>query len=181
MLGREDLTPWSIDAPPRPPSATLLENLRRFEAFDLRGSGAAKLLLVDALLAEIVPNHPRLKIWKDTHLESEDLTGSADYLIAPKRAYLATPLLCVVEAKRDDFEKGLTQRLAEMLACQWNNHKSGLATNIFGIVSNGQGWQFYLLNRAGEVFETGEYAMTDLNRLLGILDYVCAECASRVP
>lgn len=181
MLGQENLIPWLMDAPPRPPSATLLENLRRFEAFDLRGSEAAKLLLIDALLAETVPNHPNLKIWKDKRLDSDDLTGSADYLIAPKRAYLDTPLLCVVEAKRDDFEEGLTQCLAEMLACQWNNRKKGFFTDVFGIVSNGEGWKFYWLKQSGEVFETGEYAMTSLSALLGILDYVCAECASRVP
>ncbi len=181
MLGQENLTPWHIHAPLRLPTDHLLEALRRMEVFDLRSSEAAKLLLIDALLAEIVQNHSSLKIWKDERLESEDLNGNADYLIAPKRAYLDTPLLCVVEAKRDDFEQGLTQCLAEMLACQWNNQKSGLATDIFGIVSNGQGWKFYWLKQTGEVYETGEYAMTSLSVLLGILDYVCAECARRVP
>ena len=35
------------------------------------------------------------------------LTGQVDYLVAPKRAYLSTPLLCVVEAKKDDLKQGL--------------------------------------------------------------------------
>ena len=181
ILGQENLRFWAPDAPPRPPSAHLLEDLRRKEAFDLRGSEAAKLLLIDAVFTEVVPGHPRLRIWKDIALESGDLMGRADYLFAPKRAYLDTPLLCVVEAKRDDFEQGQTQCLAEMLACQWNNQKKGIKTDVFGIVSNGQLWQFYRMALSGETLETTEYAIVDLPVLLGVLDYVCAECSALIP
>ncbi len=177
LLGQENLTRWVLETPPRPPSEHLLETLRRMEAFDLKGTEAAKLLLIDALLAEIVPNHSRLKVWKDTPLESEGLAGMADYLIAPKRAYLDTPLLCAVEAKRDDFVQGCAQCLAEMLACAWNNQKAGRDVDVFGIVSNGQGWQFYQLTRAGETLETDLYTTHDLPTLLGALDSICAECA----
>jgi len=53
--------------------------------------------------------------------------------------------------------------------------------NIFGIVSNGQAWQFYKLTLAGEIFETDLYVTSDLPELLGALDYVCAECAKNAP
>ena len=84
-------------------------------------------------------------MWKGAALESDTLIGTADYLIAPKRAYLAYPLLCVTEAKRDDFEQGRTQCVAEMIACRDNNHREAFDTDVYGIVSNGQGWQFYKL------------------------------------
>src|SRR5579863_2236254 len=95
LLQQTDFTPWQIDVPPRPPSAFLSEALVRFESFDTENTEAAKLLLIDALFAEIVPNHPNLKVWKAMPLESDTLVGIADYLLAPKRAYLALPLLCV--------------------------------------------------------------------------------------
>lgn len=59
--------------------------------------------------------------------------------------------------------------------------QEGHETEVFGIVSNGQTWQFYTLTLAGEVFESGLYNTDDLPRLLGVLDYVCGECAQRVP
>ena len=84
-----------------------------------------------------VSQHPNLKVWKAAVLNTDTLTGVADYLIAPRLAYLTTPLLCVVEAKRDDFERGRAQCLAEMVACRENNHHEGHDIEIFGIVSNG--------------------------------------------
>src|SRR3954470_16676751 len=102
LLEKETLTPWILDAPPRPPSEALLTHLQRLEAFDLEFSEQAKTLLIDALFAEAVSIYPNLKVWKAAVLTTDELTGVADYLITPKRAYLAAPLLCVAEAKRDD-------------------------------------------------------------------------------
>jgi hypothetical protein len=135
---------------------------------------------MDALFSEIVPNYPKLKVWKAALLETDTLTGVADYLITPKRAYIATPLLCVAEAKRDDFVQGRAQCVAEMYACQWNNQQKGLLRDVFGIVSNGQGWQFYKLTLAAEVFETDLYNTKYLPELLGVLDYICSECAKNI-
>ncbi len=181
LVGRDSLTPWQLNAPPRPPGETLNEIFRRLESFDLRSSEPAKTLLIDALFVEIVPLHPNLKVWKEAVLNTDTTTGIADYVIAPKRAYMATPLLCVAEAKRDDFEKGLIQCLAEMAACRWNNRQRNLDIDVYGIVSNGQGWQFYKLTRSGDIFETDQYGIEDLAGVLGALDFVCGECAKNSP
>lgn len=181
LIGRDTLTAWHLNAPPRPPGETLQEILRRLQYFDLKVSEPAKTLLIDALFVEIIPHHEKLKVWKEALLNTDTTTGFVDYLIAPNRAYLATPLLCVAEAKKDDFAKGQIQCLAEMAACRWSNQQRGLDVDVYGIVSNGQGWQFYKLTRAGEVFETGQYGIEDLHGVLGALDYVCSECAKNVP
>ena len=170
-----------MEISPRKPSADLQAHLRRIRVFDLESTEQAKTLLMDALFAEVVNDYPKLKIWKSEALETDTLTGIADYLIAPSRAYLATPLLCTVEAKRDDFEKGRIQCLAEMVACQWNNKQSGLDIEVYGIVSNGQVWRYYKLTRDSEPYETNQYGIEDLPGLLGALDYVCGECAKNVP
>jgi hypothetical protein len=181
LIGRDTFTRWQLNVSPRPQSDFLKEDLRRLNVFELENSEQAKTLLIDALFAEVVPDHPKLKIWKAEALETDTLTGIADYLIAPYRAYLATPLLCVTEAKRDDFEKGRIQCLAEMYACQWNNRQRSLDIDIYGIVSNGQGWRFYKLTQTNEAYETTLYGIEDLPGLLGALDYICAECAKNVP
>jgi len=181
LIPAERLTQWNLDAPPRPPGDFLRAGLRRLESFDLVSSEAGKMLLIDELLQEIVPEYPQLKVWKAALLETDALTGTADYIIAPNRAYMATPLLCVVEAKRDDFEAGRVQCIAEMVACTWKNRQKNLERDVYGIVSNGQGWVFYRLTPPGEVFETGVYTTQYLPQLLGALDHVCAACAMNVP
>jgi len=181
LIGRDTLTAWQLNAPPHPPSDTLKEILRRLESFDLLSSEPAKMLLIDALFVEIVPLHPSLKVWKEAILNTDTLTGVADYVIAPKRAYMATPLLCVAEAKKDDFAKGRIQCLAEMAACRWNNQQRGQVIDVYGIVSNGQAWQFYKLCQAGDAFETGLYTTEFLPELLSALDYICTECAKNIP
>lgn len=172
---------WRIDASAQQPSEFLIEDLRRLESFDLKSSEQAKTLLIDAMFSEIVPLHGKLKIWKAATLNADTLTGVADYVIAPHRAYLETPLLCVAGAKRDDFEQGTAQCIAEMVGCQWNNRAENHNIDVYGIVSNGQSWQFYKLTLAGEIFETDLYTTAFLPELLGALDYVCGECELNVP
>ena len=101
--------------------------------------------------------------------------------MAPHKAYLSTPLLCVIEAKRDDFDKGRGQCLAEMHACVWKNRRDGRNPELFGIVSNGQGWRFYRLAAEGDAWESELYAARPLPDLLGALDFICGECSRNVP
>jgi hypothetical protein len=180
LIERDTLIAWQLNAPAHPPSSTLREILTRFESFDLQGSEPAKTLLIDALFVEIVPSHEKLKVWKEASLVTDTLTGYADYLIAPKKDYLTAPLLCVAEAKKDNFSKGRAQCVAEMYACRWNNAERNLNVDVYGIVSNGQVWQFYKLTQSGDAFVSSLYTVDDLEELLGVLDYICAECAKNI-
>ena len=94
---------------------------------------------------------------------------------------MKTPLLCAAEAKKDDFDNGRAQCLAELVACREKNLADGYDIDLFGFVSNGQTWLFYKLTTTNEIYETSEYNVENLPRLLGALDYICAECAKRVP
>ena len=181
LIGTAQFIKWNLNVPPRPPSDHLREHLRRMNVFDMVGTEAAKLLLVDAMLTEIVPDHARLKVWKGEALISPTLTGFADYLITPDYAYIKTPLLCAAEAKLDDFKRGRAQCVAELAACREKNQADDYDIDLFGFVSNGQFWQFYKLTTTSEIYETSEYGVNGLPELLGALDYLCAECAKRVP
>lgn len=181
LVPADRFTPWNLSASPRPPSEFLKENMRRLRSFDLTGSEAAKILLIDTLLAEIIPDYENLRVWKGALLESDTLTGYADYLIAPDCAYITTPLLCVAEAKRDDFEQGRVQCLIEMIACLQQNRQAGHEIDLLGIVSNGQVWQFYKLTPANCLFETGYYTTEFLPELLGVLAHICDLCSAAVP
>ena len=181
LVPAEDFAAWDFAPAPRAPSAFLPEAFRRLEVFDTETTEQAKTLLMDALFAEVVSEFPRLKVWKAVAIESDTLTGIADYLITPRRAYVATPLLCVVEAKRDDFLQGRAQCVAEMLSCRENNTRDGWNHDVWGIVSNGQTWQFYKLTASGSVHESRQFSVEQLPELIGALHHLCAECANAVP
>lgn len=175
------LLPWDIEYMPRKPSAFYHEKMRRLHKhFALSGSEEAKKLLIDAVCEEAMEGYDRLKIWKAAKLETEGMTGYADYLVAPNYDYLDLPLLCIVEAKKDDFEKGRAQCLVEMKACRENNEQRGLAIEVYGIVTNGEGWKCYRYDLEGRVAETQQVGLAHLEDILGQLSTIFAACEKQL-
>ncbi|WP_416668413.1 hypothetical protein [Egbenema bharatensis] len=170
------LTPWTIEIEAVAPSNFFKQRLEKLQRFDLRASEESKKLLIDAILEEGIEGFNHLKIWKGANLETDTVGGYVDYLVAEDRDYLYTPFLCIMEAKKDDFEQGLAQCLVEMAACQWSNQQIGRAIDIFGIVTNGEGWKFYRLDLAGTVQETNLYSIQTIGVVLGLLRVIFAMC-----
>ncbi|MDJ0704730.1 MAG: hypothetical protein QNJ46_15715 [Leptolyngbyaceae cyanobacterium MO_188.B28] len=177
QLGVKHMLNWELEVQSIKPSEFFqqrLTRLRRF--FDLRSYEESKKLLIDAICEEALEDTHRLKIWKGAALKSDELNGNVDYLIAENKEYLEAPLLCIVEAKKDDFEQGLAQCLVEMQACWWNNQQLDHVIDIFGIVTNGETWRFYMLASKGDVYETPPYSIGDLERVLGLLRHIFHLC-----
>lgn len=168
-LGITRLKRWAIEAEPIPISDFFRQRLERLQKFDLEDFEVFRTLLIDAICDEGLEGVERLKVWKGAYLEGEDVCGNADYLIAERRAYLEAPFACVIEAKRDDFHQGAAQCLVEMRACQWTNQQLGRAVDIYGIVTNGEGWKFYRLAISGEVSESLMSGANQMPILLGQL------------
>lgn len=163
-----ELQRWVIVAEPVPMSDFFQQRLARLQRFDLDSLEVSKTLLIDAICEEGLEGFERLKVWKGAYLEGERSCGNADYLIAERRGYLEAPFVCVVEAKKDDFEQGTAQCLVEMQACQWVNRQMGQEMTIYGIVTNGEGWKFYRLVN-GVVWESLLYGIGEMSILLGLL------------
>jgi hypothetical protein len=181
-LGLSDLQPWTLSPQPVDESAFFTEHLTRLNLhFDLESYEESKKLLIDAICDEAINPLDRLKIWKGAQLESDRVAGYVDYLIAERKRFLSLPLLCIIEAKKDDFEQGLAQCLVEMQACQWNNQQHNHAIDILGIVTNGEGWRFYKLAVDGIGYETPLYSTGDMSLLLGRLRYVFQLCQQNLP
>lgn len=109
---------WTITVKPVQASDFFHERLTRLKRFfDLRSYEESKKLLIDAICEEALEPTHHLKIWKGAALKSNRATGNVNYLIAENKAYLDAPFLCIIEAKKDDFEQRLAQCLVEMQAC----------------------------------------------------------------
>ena len=70
-------------------------------------------------------------------------SGIPDYIIAKSsplgKEVMDMPMLVMIEAKKDDFDEGWGQCLAQLNLAQQLNHQ---AFRVYGIVSNGEVWQF---------------------------------------
>lgn len=179
-VGIRETQDWVLNVSPKEPSAFFEEKMRRLALFDTARSEGAKLLLVDAFFEEAGQPYTNLRIFKETTIQGERTGGLLDYLISPRGAVPTTPFVCVTEAKKDDFDKGLAQCLVEMQTSAELNEKAGRTIDVYGIVTNGQGWQFYLRTKEAEWFGTQTYAITDAPRLLGILDFLFTRCSENI-
>jgi hypothetical protein len=128
--------------------------------------------------------YKNLKLWSHQKLVyDENLSGEPDYLISTWRdevidKWVNTPLLAVSEAKRQDFEEGWGQCLAEMIACQKTNQDENMI--VYGIVSTGMIWEFGKLMQNTFTKHPFSYSIAEPQKVLGKLDYVFAECEKQV-
>lgn len=83
-------------------------------------------------------------LWiKEPLAYDETLSGTPDYFISTRselgKLVVGTPLIMLVEAKKNDFEQGWGQCLAELVAAQKIN--GDVEHPVHGIVSDGTFWQ----------------------------------------
>ncbi len=125
----------------------------------------------------------KLTIWSHQSFNyDEKLSGFPEYIIA-KRSPLGQivfdkPYFILVEAKQDNFETGWAQCLAEMIAARGLNQENNVT--IFGIVSNGNTWQFGKLERDIFTLNTTFYTIQELDKLFAIVNFVFQECEKQL-
>jgi hypothetical protein len=122
-------------------------------------------------------------IWSHQPLSyDENLSGVPDYVVAQRsprgKIVLEKPYVILVEAKKDNFEEGWGQCLAEMLAAQKIN--DDLTKKLFGVVSNGKLWEFGVLQ--AEIFTKNRkyYVLENLQELMGAVNFLFAESAAQL-
>ena len=104
----------------------------------------------------------------------ETLSGTPDYFISTRSELgmlvVGIPLIMFVEAKKNDFEQGWGQCLAELVAAQKINADPEVP--VYGIVSDGTWWQFGYL--VGDAFTRNRtsFSVDDLSTLFGAIDTV---------
>ncbi|BAY92688.1 MULTISPECIES: hypothetical protein [unclassified Tolypothrix] len=118
-------------------------------------------------------------LWSHQSLNyDEKLSGFPEYILAKRsplgKVVFDKPYFILVEAKQDNFETGWAQCLAEMIAAQRLNGEYQIV--IFGIVSNGDRWQFGKLE--GEIFTRNStfYTIQELDKLFATVNFVFQQC-----
>ena len=103
---------------------------------------------------------------------SQGLNGNCDFLISrsPEFLLINTPVIIIVEAKKENIKGGLGQCIAEMYAARlFNEREENQITEIYGVVTTGEIWKFLRLSGELVQIDLAEYFLNDLNKILGIL------------
>jgi hypothetical protein len=122
-------------------------------------------------------------LWSHYSLKvNDELLGIPDYVFSKRsekgQIFFESPFVAVVEAKKDNFTEGWSQCALEMLTLQQLNQNP--AQEIYGIVSNGDVWEFASLQK--DVFTTylNKFQITDLTDLYGALNTVLQNIKSQL-
>ncbi len=111
----------------------------------------------------------------------EQLSGIPSYLITTKSKYgapvIGTPVLIVVEAKKDDFEEGWGQCTAMMYAAQQLDEN---ASKVYGLVTNGKQWEFATLEKSIFIRNIVGYFISNLDKLYSALHFVLEDCKKQL-
>ena len=137
------------------------------ENFDIFGSEASRCeAVIYPILREACKSFIQgYSLWSHKSISADAvLTGTPDYIVAKRsklgKNVLDFPLVIVAEAKQNDFVRGWGQCLVEMVAAQRLNRNQALP--VYGIVTDGESWQFGQL--VGAVF-TRNYTRATIDRL----------------
>ncbi|MEM7127783.1 MAG: hypothetical protein AAF702_15735 [Chloroflexota bacterium] len=174
---------------PIEPSASLIEDIQfKYDNIDIFASETArKENIIYPILLSIYRNyHNKLSIWSEYYIYADDaLCGHPDYLLSARSALgttiMSTPILTVMEAKENNFKSGWGQCLAAMVAAQRLNAATiDKETIIYGLVTDGELWQFGKLERQIFTQSQPSYTLSDLADMYKAVGWLYAEAERQI-
>ena len=139
--------------------------------------------IIFPVLCEVWKNcKENLFLWSHRSLSKKSKnSGIPDYIIAKRsplgKGVMDMPMLVMIEAKKDDFDEGWGQCLAQMhLAQQLSNHEY----TIYGIVSNGDMWQFGYLENTTLTQNMDRISISNLQKLCNTLYFIFETCEKQL-
>ena len=174
------------DAEPVTPSAHLATTLERNVplAFAMGTEKAKSELIVSAVLVELWYHFDRsISFFSgvDFNVDAESgLTGVCDFVVSlsPSQFHLESPIILLVEAKRDNLTAGLGQCVAEMVAAQRFNAEQGNDIPcVYGATTSGIDWVFLKLEGKKLQLDMAAYQIAQCDKILGVLASMVAQKA----
>ncbi len=172
VQNRNFIPPESVE----PAESFVREFELTLEIIPVYSEGSRTQTILFPILAEVYKSYyESLTLWIERTLTyNTKLSGTPDYMLAAKsplgKSVFTKPLVAMVEAKKNDFDYGWAQCLAELVAAQKINGDESLV--VYGIVTDGVTWQFGKLEKDLFTQNILSYPTGDLPRLFGALHYV---------
>jgi hypothetical protein len=134
--------------------------------------------LIFPILREVWKRNPKVKVFSHPQIKYEDLILVPDYVVTPKDKTGAntfqTPLLITVEAKNDDFALGWSDAYRQLIVARYLNQNDEIP--IYALVSIGDTWQIGKLEKNVIYKHPIGLGLDNSSRLLGVLDFIFADC-----
>ena len=174
------------DAEPVAPSTHLITTLERNVplAFAMGTEKAKSELIVSAVLVALWEHFNRsISFFSgvDVNVDAErGLTGVCDFVVSlsPSQFHLESPIILLVEAKRDNLTAGLGQCVAEMVAAQRFNAEQGNEVPcVYGTTTSGIDWVFLKLEGKKLQLDMAAYQIAQCDKILGVLACMVAQKA----
>ena len=148
-----------------------IDEIKEFLSDDVsfRNESAIRHQIITPILNVVARRYKPLKLWIEEPFnvdEDKGLTGKPDYLIASKTktGEMSLPPLCIIEAKKADFDEGWTQALAEMVAASIKGAKV-----CYGVVTTGKIWEFGKLESGIFKRDPNPVSVQDLQKVFDTL------------
>ena len=160
------------------PSEQFLQELEFSRQYiDVFASEAARCeAVIFPVLREVYKGYAEhYALWIKKPIAYDDiLNGTPDYFVSTRselgKLVVGTPLIMLVEAKKNDFEQGWGQCLAELVTAQKIN--GDVERPVYGIVSDGTFWQIgHFVNETFTQNRTS-FSVDNLPVLFGAIDSV---------
>jgi hypothetical protein len=166
------------DVPPSAPSAWLTEALSDGAPLALAVStekARSEWIIAPILLEVRRRRRGDISLFSGASFNVDDargLTGFCDWIIAhsSEQLIIEAPVIAIVEAKNEDFRRGVPQCLSEMYAAQLFNERRGSPREVtHGVVTTGNVWRFLRLRGTVAEVDMTELHMHQIDRVLGVL------------
>lgn len=160
-------TPWLKEAIDKGLQLALLSEKARSE-----------LIVVPILLTGRELSLNLFSIYSGQRLDidyDKGLTGECDFILAktPPLPVIQSPIVMLVEAKKNDIESGLGQCAAQMIGARLFNQQEGAGIDtIYGCVTTGETWQFLKLADNTLYIDKGRYYIDCIEKILGMLQAI---------
>jgi hypothetical protein len=152
-------------------------NIKNLDAFSSEGA-RCELVILPVLREAYKTYVNKFVLWVQKSIRYDKLlNGTPDYIISKRsklgKTVLEYPLLMVTEAKKNDFEQGWGQCLAELIAAQKLNGDSEIP--VYGIVTDGKSWEFGQFEQAIFTKNIDSFPISHVETILGILDFLFSQ------
>ena len=167
------------NTPSIPISEALQEDLQLARMLPIRSEKAKSELIIMPILIELMKRNKQFfTIYSGDSLiadKANGLSGECDFILAKQTGSfdINTPIITIVEAKKNDVETGIPQCAAQMLGARVYNREYGNQLKvIYGCVTTADDWIFLKLKGDTLFVDIEKYYLGKLEELLDVFQVI---------
>ncbi len=162
-----------------PPTPWLTEALKKGRELGFGSEKSRSERLVTPILLELSDrNNHGFSVYSGMNLDVDEaagLKGECDFIFSFSRIqdFVAAPVFCITEAKKQDLEQGTVQASAQLIGAKKLNEVEGNPIRaLYGCSTTGIEWRFLRYENDEIIIDEERYLLTDLPKLLGVLQWI---------